>query len=243
MEAGGHGDSGLVRSSGSCAGRGGAGSEPSPSRRAVRRERGEREPVAGARAGAGRRAGEAVGGDRRSDRIDAHKDTILAMLEATPDITIEELRGALARKGRSSATARSAVSSRVTRSREKKDRARERAGPPGRAEAPRRLVRRTARSRPPAPRVHRRDPRLRAAVGLDQHGPNVRPLPPRRAAARWHPARPLENHDLYRRPDHARHDRALRARRAINRDAFETYVERSSSRSCAHATSPSWTTC
>jgi transposase len=35
-----------------------------------------------------------TGGDRRSGRIEAHKDTILAVLEATPDIAIEELRGA-----------------------------------------------------------------------------------------------------------------------------------------------------
>ena len=40
-----------------------------------------------------------TGGDRRSGRIEAHKDTILAVLEATPDIAIEELRGALQGKG------------------------------------------------------------------------------------------------------------------------------------------------
>jgi transposase len=40
-----------------------------------------------------------TGGDRRSGRIEAHKDTILAVLEATPDIAIEELRGALHGKG------------------------------------------------------------------------------------------------------------------------------------------------
>jgi transposase len=41
----------------------------------------------------------ALGGDRRSGRIDAHKATILGVLEATPDITIEELRRTLADKG------------------------------------------------------------------------------------------------------------------------------------------------
>jgi transposase len=41
----------------------------------------------------------ALGGDRRSGRIDAHKTTILGVLEATPDITIEELRRTLANKG------------------------------------------------------------------------------------------------------------------------------------------------
>jgi transposase len=35
-----------------------------------------------------------MGGDHRSQRIEAHKDTILAILEAKSDIAIEELRGA-----------------------------------------------------------------------------------------------------------------------------------------------------
>jgi len=34
----------------------------------------------------------ALGGDRRSGRIDAHKATIFGELETTPDITTEELR-------------------------------------------------------------------------------------------------------------------------------------------------------
>ncbi len=41
----------------------------------------------------------ALGGDRRSGRIEAHKATILAELERVPDISIEELRRALAVKG------------------------------------------------------------------------------------------------------------------------------------------------
>jgi transposase len=32
------------------------------------------------------------GGDRKSHQIDAHRATILALLKAAPDITIEELR-------------------------------------------------------------------------------------------------------------------------------------------------------
>jgi transposase len=40
-----------------------------------------------------------LGGDRRSGRVEAHKDTILALVEATPDMAIEELRQALADKG------------------------------------------------------------------------------------------------------------------------------------------------
>ena len=41
----------------------------------------------------------ALGGDRRSGRIEAHRATILAELERVPDISIEELRRALAVKG------------------------------------------------------------------------------------------------------------------------------------------------
>lgn len=40
----------------------------------------------------------ALGGDRRSGRIEAHQETILA-ITGTPDITIEELRRSLAKKG------------------------------------------------------------------------------------------------------------------------------------------------
>jgi len=39
------------------------------------------------------------GGDRRSGRVEAHKDTILALIEETSDVAIEELRQALAEKG------------------------------------------------------------------------------------------------------------------------------------------------
>ena len=41
----------------------------------------------------------ALGGDRRSGRIEGHGATILAMLDDTPDITLEELRRQLADKG------------------------------------------------------------------------------------------------------------------------------------------------
>lgn len=41
----------------------------------------------------------ALGGDRRSGRIEACKGLILAVLAATPDMTIEELRRALAERG------------------------------------------------------------------------------------------------------------------------------------------------
>jgi transposase len=41
----------------------------------------------------------ALGGDRRSARIETHAATILSLLEETPDITIEELRRSLAKLG------------------------------------------------------------------------------------------------------------------------------------------------
>src|SRR5690348_1302625 len=40
----------------------------------------------------------ATGGDHRSGRDEAHREMILGMIEATPDMTIEELRKALAKK-------------------------------------------------------------------------------------------------------------------------------------------------
>jgi transposase len=41
----------------------------------------------------------ALGGDRRSGRIEAHGATILAMLDEITDITLAELRGQLAERG------------------------------------------------------------------------------------------------------------------------------------------------
>jgi transposase len=41
----------------------------------------------------------ALGGDRRSGRIDACKGLVLSLLEETPDITIQEMRRALAERG------------------------------------------------------------------------------------------------------------------------------------------------
>jgi len=40
-----------------------------------------------------------LGGDRRSGRIEAQAPLILALLAETPDITVEELRAALAARG------------------------------------------------------------------------------------------------------------------------------------------------
>ncbi len=40
-----------------------------------------------------------LGGDRRSGRIEAQADLVLGLLRETPDITVEELRAALAARG------------------------------------------------------------------------------------------------------------------------------------------------
>jgi transposase len=40
-----------------------------------------------------------LGGDRRSGRIEAQADLVLGLLAETPDITVEELRMALASRG------------------------------------------------------------------------------------------------------------------------------------------------
>jgi hypothetical protein len=62
-------------------------------------ERGKCEQLANPRTPVGDARPKALGGDRRSGRIEAHKDTILAMLKETPDAAIEELRRNLAQKG------------------------------------------------------------------------------------------------------------------------------------------------
>ena len=96
-----------------------------------------------------------MGGDRRSERIEAHKDTILAILEAKSDIAIEELRDALGEKGVvvGYGTIRRFFA-RHAITRKKRLRA-PGTGSAGRLEAPPSVVRKPARSRPRASRVHR----------------------------------------------------------------------------------------
>ena len=54
--------------------------------RALEREQGDARP-------------KALGGDRRSGRIEAQRGVILSLLEEEPDMTIEELRAALGEQG------------------------------------------------------------------------------------------------------------------------------------------------
>ncbi len=87
-----------------------------------------------------------MGGDRRSGRIEVHKDMILTVLATTPDIAIEELRQTLAGKGLAvgyGTIRRFFARHAITR---KKDRACERAGPTRCPEASTGLVRQPARS-------------------------------------------------------------------------------------------------
>lgn len=46
----------------------------------------------------GRTAARTQGGDRRTDRIEAHADYLLAKVEEMPDVTLAELRDALMRE-------------------------------------------------------------------------------------------------------------------------------------------------
>ena len=225
-----------LRTAGSGGGRRRA--QPSGGGGAVRGQRGEREPLAGAGAEAGRRAARPA--RRRSplgpDRGAGGADPGAAGGDAGRHHG-GAARGACRARPRLRLRHAAAVLRAATASRAKKDRPRQRAGSPGRPDAAAGLVRRPARPRPGAAGLHRRD------LGQDQHGAHPRPLPARRAPAHGRAARPLEDHDLRRRPDPARHDRALRASAARSTATpSRPMSSRCSSPSCAPATSSSWTT-
>jgi hypothetical protein len=65
-----------------------------------------------------------MGGDQRSQHIEAHSDLILSLCEATPDITLQELRAALTGQGVSIGYGGCGASSTGTGSREKRRRMR-----------------------------------------------------------------------------------------------------------------------
>ena len=96
------------------------------------------------------------GGDRRSHRIEAHRDVILGAIEAQVDITLAELVDLLARE-RGVIVAPSTIWRFLDRHAMtvKKNRARQRAGAARRCRAASGLVRRPARSRSGAPGIHR----------------------------------------------------------------------------------------
>jgi len=97
----------------------------------------------------------ALGGDRRSARIEAHAALILGLVERMPDITLAEMRAELAEAGVPAGIAtlwRFFERRRITL---KKSGARGGAGPPGHPEAPLGVVRGPTRPRPGPPGVHR----------------------------------------------------------------------------------------
>src|SRR5271165_1447468 len=69
------------------------------------------------------------GGDRHSQRIEAHAELILTAVAAKSDMTLAELREHLRERGVVVASAHSGGSSNVARSRAKKDGARRRTAP------------------------------------------------------------------------------------------------------------------
>lgn len=89
----------------------------------------------------------ALGGDRRSDRIEAHHDAVMAALGPDRDATIEEVRASLAQQGLAfgfGTIQRFFARHAVTR---KKDFARDRARSSGRPDPARTMVRGSTRPR------------------------------------------------------------------------------------------------
>jgi transposase len=96
------------------------------------------------------------GGDRRSDRIEAHASEILGLIAQTVDITLSEIASHLERE-HGERFAQSTIWRFLDRHAQtfKKNRARQRAGASGRGRAKTDLARSAARARSPAPRLHR----------------------------------------------------------------------------------------
>ena len=99
----------------------------------------------------------ALGGDRRSGRIEAHGQVVMAELGPEKDASIEEIRRSLAEQGLAFGFATIQRFFKRHATTRKKDRPRRGAEPARRPEAQAGLVRRPARSRPAPPRLHRRD--------------------------------------------------------------------------------------
>ena len=112
----------------------------------------------------------ALGGDRRSGRIEAHSDVILGVLAETPDITIEELRRLLAGRGLDfgyGTIQRFLVRHGMTRKKKTGHASEQDRGDVPRATAS--VARGPSRPRSGTLGLHRRD------LGRDQHGPHPRP--------------------------------------------------------------------
>ena len=96
------------------------------------------------------------GGDKRSDRIEVHAGEILGLIAQTVDITLSEIAAHLERV-HDERFARSTIWRFLDRHAQtfKKNRARQRTGAPRRGRAKTGLARSPARTRSPAPRLHR----------------------------------------------------------------------------------------
>ena len=136
-------------------------------------------------------AGKVRGGDRRTAKIEDHAAFILAAIERQPDSTLAELREMLAGRGVTVSIAtlwRFFARHGITR---KKDRPRERAGPPRRPEASRGMVRGSARPRSRQADLHRQrecqEFRVRAGIMGKKETPYV---PTQRACDTDRVARP-----------------------------------------------------
>jgi transposase len=96
-----------------------------------------------------------LGGDRRSARVEAQGPLIKALVDATADIAVEELRAALADRGHLFGYGTIQRFFRRHGLTRKKHRASQRAEPSRRPEAPAGMVRRPARPRSRAAGLHR----------------------------------------------------------------------------------------
>jgi|HubBroStandDraft_2_1064218.scaffolds.fasta_scaffold196813_2 transposase len=135
-----------------------------------------------------------TGGDRRSDRIEAHSDYLLGLIRRQSDITLLEIQERLiancGERFSSSVIWRFFDRHGITF---KKNSACQRTGASGRPEAAPRVVWRPTRSRSENARIHRRN------GGFDQSGAKGRTLPTGAKAARRHSPWPLQNRHAGRR--------------------------------------------
>jgi transposase len=147
-----------------------------------------------------------MGGDHRS-RLKEHRAAVLELIARHPDLTLEEIRRALAASGISvglSTVWRFVKAHKLTR---KKNPTCRRAEPPRCSRGAAGVHPPSAGARSRSPDLHRRD------LGEHQYDPPLRPGAPRAAAAGRGAARSLEGDDRGGRLAHQRDHRALRVRR------------------------------
>src|SRR5580693_1680198 len=144
-----------------------------------------------------------MGGDTRSQRVEAHADYLLRLHRREPDLTLNEIRARLER-ARGEKVSASMIWRFFDRHdiTHKKVGARERAGPPGRPWTATAMVRGSTRPRSAETGVRGRD------GGDDQHGAPLRAAAARATSALRRSARPLQSDHLRLRPASERRRRA-----------------------------------